>query len=267
MITVVSCWYELKAKFNNNVYREWIKNFISIVNNFNLVIFTDKNSYNFLKDMVNGKNNIKIVLYEIEEFYNYKYKDYWIINHQNNHLLNQKICWQLSMLWSEKIFFIKKTKQENYFNTNNDWYIWCDIGYFRNRWNDSNTLELQNWCHTDKFNNFNKNSIYYGLVNKNINNIIDIINNENEIGLPKINIPPDQISVAGGFFIIHKDNIEWWSDTYDQKLQLYFKNDYLVKDDQIIIINCIIKNRDRFILCEENNSKYNNWFMFQRILS
>ena len=74
-------------------------------------------------------------------------------------------------------------------------------------------------------------------------------------------------SVAGGFFILYKDKIKWWTKTFDTKLQLYFKNNYLVKDDQIILMDCIFTNPENFSLFRENNPSFDNWFMFQRILN
>jgi hypothetical protein len=92
-----------------------------------------------------------------------------------------------------------------------------------------------------------------------------IVNNKNHLGLPLHEIPAIQNSVAGGFFIIHKDKINWWSESYDKKLELYFKNNYLVKDDQIILVDCILSNLNDFLLFRENNQHFDNWFMFQRI--
>ena len=48
------------------------------------------------------------------------------------------------------------------------------------------------------------------------------------------------MSNAGGFFLCHRDKISWWCETYENKLRLYFENKYLVKDAQIIIIDCIL---------------------------
>ena len=79
-------------------------------------------------------------------------------------------------------------------------------------------------------------------------------------------IPSLQISIGGGFFLIHKEKIDWWFSTFDKMLQLYFENNYVVKDDQMIILNCISINMDRFNLYNENNPRYDNWFMFQRLL-
>ena len=94
-----------------------------------------------------------------------------------------------------------------------------------------------------------------------------LIQNKNENKLPVMQIPPDQISIAGGFFILHKDKIDWWKKTFNDKLQLYFKHNYLVKDDQIIIIDCILSNIKNFQLTRENDARYDNWFLFQRFLS
>ena len=265
-ITFSSCFYIIKSKFNKDTYIKWMNNFISIVNNFNLVIYTDKNSLKFINKRENPR--IKIIVKPIENFYNYKYKDYWIKNHKKNVLLNNKIYWYVNMLWCEKVWFVNETVNNKYFDT--DFYGWCDIGYFRNRTNDLNTKFLSNWIKNDFFSKLNHDKIVYSCINNNMNYmnyIYKLINDKNVIGLPVNPIPSNQTSVAGGFFILHKDKIDWWSKTFDTKLDLYFKNNYLVKDDQIILVDCILSNQENFLLVKENNPLYDNWFMFQRILN
>ena len=108
----------------------------------------------------------------------------------------------------------------------------------------------------------------YGLINNDlqyINNLQIIINNKNAIGLPQIPILEEHLSISGGFFISHKDKLEWWAETFYKKLDLYLENNYLVKDDQIIIADCIFSQTTDFCLLQEN-SLYDNWFMFQRLL-
>lgn len=269
IITFSSCFYIIKSKFNPEKYIEWMNNLISIVNNFNLVIYTDLNSIKF----INANNNpkIKIIIKPIEEFYNYKYKEYWIENHKKNYSLKENTSWELNMLWSEKISFVKETIEKQYFNT--DFYGWCDIGYFRNRigeYNDTNTSELLNWPNNEKVKFLDKNKIVYACINNNdfyINVLRNTINKRNKNGVPLVPIPDNQQSIAGGFFILHKTKINWWFNTYDLKLYSYFVNKYLVKDDQIIIADCIFTNLDEFSLFRENDFKHDNWFMFQRILN
>lgn len=265
-ITYSSCFYILKSKVDAMIYVEWMNNFISIVNHFNLVIYTDENSFNY----IDTKNNprIKIIIKPITDFYTYKYKDFWISNHQKNDRLNSYTEWTLNMLWSEKIWFVKETKENKYFDT--EIYGWCDIGYFRNDVNDTNINDLKEWSHSKCFSTINKNRIWYTRVNNNDDRFTELfhnINTKNNDGLPIDEIPSSQFSIAGGFFIIHKDKIEWWVKTYYDKLQLYVNHNRLVKDDQIIIIDCICSNIKHFLLFKETCGQFDHWFMFQRILN
>ena len=269
-ITFSSCFYIIKSKFDPSMYIYWMNNFISIVNHFNLVIYTDEKSFKYIDTKGNPK--IKVIIKSFEQFYNYKYKEYWIKNHEKNVYLKDRINWSVNMLWSEKIWFVNETVERKLFET--DFYGWCDIGYFRNRTIDSHTIYLQNWCNNDNnrlLNIFNKNKICYGCINNDqnyINQMIHLINTKNIKGLPLTPIQPVQQSIAGGFFIIHKDKITWWSKIYDDMLKNYFENNYLVKDDQIILANCIFDNdlKNHFNLYTESKPPLDNWFMFQRIL-
>ena len=265
-ITFSSCFYIIKSKFDHRNYFEWMNNLISIVNNFNLVIYTDENSSKYIN--TNGNLKIKIIIKPIEQFYNYRYKYFWISNHENNYLLNDKSCWELNMLWSEKIQFVKQTYENKYFDT--EFYGWCDIGYFRNRQDDIHTSRLSNWGNNQLILRNNIDKIAYACIKNDdgyMNFLHNLVNSRNDKNLPVIPIPAHQNSIAGGFFILHKNNIEWWTTTYDNKLKLYFENNYLVKDDQIILVDCILSNLDKFNLFRENNYHFDNWFMFQRILN
>jgi len=267
-ITFSSCFYIIKSKFESSLYIEWMTNFISIVNNFNLVIYTDENSCKYIPNSAKDNGRIKIIIKPFEQFYNYKYKDYWIENHKKNLLLNDKSSWELNMLWSEKIWFVKETIEKKYFDT--DFYGWCDIGYFRNRKEDLHTSKLANWCKTDNICNLDENKICYACINNDngeIKYLHKFINRKNSFGLPINPIPPTQKSISGGFFILHKDKIDWWSTTYNSKLELYFKHHYLVKDDQIILADCIFSNINHFQIFKEKLPQFDNWFMFQRIFN
>ena len=91
MITFVTSWYELKAKFDKKKYYSWMRNLLSNVVNFNLVIFSNRKSCKILEDLIKGNPRIKLIIKPIEQFYNYKYKKYWERNHQMNVLLKNRI--------------------------------------------------------------------------------------------------------------------------------------------------------------------------------
>jgi hypothetical protein len=242
-----------------------MNNFISITKNFNLVIYTDDNSIHYIKAQNNPR--IKVIIKPLEKFYNYKYRHYWISNHERNILLKNMSSWELNMLWSEKLWFVKDTIDNKYFET--EFYGWCDIGYFRNRYNDVNTASLTHWPSEEKLSHLDPSKITYGCVNNDssyIAQLAAVIKNKAANGLPKTPIPNDQISFAGGFFIMKPELVDWYTKTYEDKLRLYFENGCLVKDDQIIVADCIFSNTYKFSIFKEHNQRYDNWFMFQRIL-
>ena len=182
---------------------------------------------------------------------------------------SHKTCWKLNMLWSEKISFVKKAYNDKYF-PETEWYGWCDIGYFRgDEPGDILNEQIKEWPNYDKLKLFDKDKVYYARVNKKkkFETLFNLINMKNKNGLPKHPIPPEQWSIAGGFFIIYKKKIDWWFDKYDKKLALYFDNNYLVKDDQIIIVDNICSEYENIGLITEKYRYVNcEWFVFQRYL-
>jgi len=243
-------------------------NMLSQVNHYNLVIYTDEKTQPFFEKYTASNKNILLIIKPMEDFSLYKYREKWISNHERNNELKNRVSWEVNMLWNEKIQFVYETKMKKYFDT--PYYGWCDIGYFRNRPNDMDVSELTNWSNPAKIDTLDKNKIYYAMVNNNslyVNVLFKLIQQKNVVGLPLEPIPANQYSIAGGFFICHKDKIDMWRDYYYTKLDLYFKYNYLIKDDQIIIVDCIFSRMSDFKLIKENNSKYDNWFLFQRYLS
>jgi hypothetical protein len=43
-ITFSTCWYNFKAKFDNNTYFQWLDNMLSNVIEYNLIIYSDEAS-------------------------------------------------------------------------------------------------------------------------------------------------------------------------------------------------------------------------------
>jgi len=252
---------------------------LSIVNNFNLVIYTDRASFSILKTLfisnptITNKigSEIKIIIKPLEDFVGYKYKENWIKNHKTSGLdLHQKLDWALIMLWCEKVHFVNETVQNKYFIT--PFYGWCDIGYFRNNSDNINTSSLLRWPNPLKLLKLTK-GIHYACVENNpeiFNGLKQDIQNHYKNGNHSSSpLPTNKIlntCFAGGFFIVRPGLIQAYSAIFDNKLQYYFDNNYVVKDDQTILLDCIVTNPGLFCLHWEQNSQYDKWFMFQRIL-
>ena len=71
---------------------------------------------------------------------------------------------------------------------------------------DISNEQIKEWPNYDKLKLFDKDKIYYARVNnkKYLERLFNLVNTKNKNGLLKHPIPPDQWSIAGGFFIIYK---------------------------------------------------------------
>lgn len=271
--TFATCWYSLNSKFHVDTYLRWMKHLLAEVTNYNLVLFTDAAGEALLRDHFAPyyfqNPRIKIVQKPVESWHNYQYKKEWIKNHAVNMSLNGKTEWKLNMLWAEKINFVNEARLKEYFPLT-EFYGWCDIGYFREG-------PCPTFCTTPKMLALNKNKIYYACVDPvQFTALKEIVLRKNAQGLPMQPIPPEQISIAGGFFIAHHSKIDGWRQLFDTKLRLYFENNYLVKDDQMIILDCIVSEPQRFELGGSAGGSApsppsamqgeNPWFVFRRFL-
>jgi len=263
IVTFSTCFYILRSKAPPTTYIVWMNNFLQIVHNFNLVIYTNAETSKLIDTKRNPR--IKVVLKELEEFHTFSFKNNWISNHEKNELLNQVIQWEVNMLWNEKVWFVYETSKNQIFES--EFYGWCDIGYFRNTEVNTHTYHLQMWPNSEKIKQLNREKIYYGCIANDDNYLKflnDIVQHKDANGLPYTPIPPNQNSIAGNFFLLHKHKIPWWTQTYYNKLVLYFQHNCLVKDDQIILLDCIFTNIAEFVLLRENVQHLDSWFLFQR---
>jgi hypothetical protein len=219
---------------------------------------------NFLKK----KDQIKVIIKPMNEFYGYRYKDEWIKNHNNSQLLlHKKVDWELNMLWCEKIHFVNETLRNKYFDTM--YHGWCDIGYFRELSYKKMEL-LIGWPSPLTLLTKLSNKIHYGCVQtdamkyKMLQNdvVTHYSNNSIKKSSPPISYEKiEEICFSGGFFILTKPLAEIYNRIFDSKLQYYFKNGFTVKDDQQIIMDCIFSNPQLFQIHFSEN-----WFMFQELL-
>jgi len=273
----------MPSKFPKTQYYEWMKNLLQNVRLFNLVVYVqDEYNANLIRNLSYNNENVYTIIFPLYEYPLYKnYKEKFIENHARNTELNQRICWELIMLWCSKQFLVYNTEtrirnakgNDGYPTVKTRYYGYVDIGYFRQNHNtELNAYGMRNFPNAEKLLELDATKIHYGLVNPDaMPTLINYVLNKNEItGLPKIPIPPKQVSISGGFFILSGNTgmSKWWFNTFHNTVIAYLMNDYLIKDDQICIVNDIILNKDYFKMhMEEPGPNIDNWFMFQRILS
>ena len=126
MLTLVTAWYRVNNKLRGNEYLIWMSNLLNESNKFNIILFTNAESYDEVKQYENEK--IHIILKEFDDFH--CATDKWITNHERNDELNHNsrhnTDYRLNMIWNEKVAFVHDALNSHIFET--EYYCWCDIG-------------------------------------------------------------------------------------------------------------------------------------------
>jgi hypothetical protein len=252
MITFVSCFYKIKSKFDAITYKSWASNLLCSKLNCNFVIYTDEESKIYIEEFVKDKVNMKLIIKPLETLSYYKFKDLWIENQNRNNHLSQ-VSWELIMLWCEKIEFVKDAMINRYFET--DWFGWCDIGYFRDG-------KMDDWPNLEKIKGLDISKVHYNQLKPDSEIYKYNKTGRNQWGFLNMIIDPHHNSISGGFFIIHSSMTEEYSKLFMEKVQLYLTHKYLIKDDQVIILDCILSHNNMFNLIKSKD----DWFLFRHYL-
>ena len=122
-LTAVSCYYEIPNKHDTKFYK-WFETTLQI--NCPYVIFTSRDMVSIIQQY-RGSLPTHIIVYDISDFYMYRYKD--------NIKTHPQHCPSvlLNLIWNEKINMIHRAADLNVFKS--DWFMWIDAGIctFRNK--------------------------------------------------------------------------------------------------------------------------------------
>ncbi|ATZ80617.1 putative glycosyltransferase [Bodo saltans virus] len=257
-ITVVTCYYQIKSKFDDHTYIKWIQNFMKIP--MNLVIFTDNQNYKLLKYLRRNYPNTIVILKPLQELYMYKYIDifretYKIDPEKDIHTP------ELYLLWAEKMFFIKEISIINPFNSK--WFFWSDIGCCRKNDIVNNLLTYPNYkniidCDINKI-IFSKIENYDKLNLTLKNNIPVIFHNYfyNSVKKGKLSI------IQGGFFAVHITKIIDLTELYEKTFINFYNNKVFCGKDQNIMFTMYLTNKNLFSIIDSTEIPfYDIWFSF-----
>ena len=146
-ITLVSALFRMETprhKFEN--YIKWVKNLLQINKPF--IFYVDKNISSIIKEnRPKEYENITIwVELNLSELFFYRHyrkkleKTYLIDKAKYKHNVN------LFIIWNEKVIFLRKSINKNYFNSK--YFFWVDAGFFRDK---NMTKYIDNWPSLKKF--------------------------------------------------------------------------------------------------------------------
>ncbi len=279
----------MKNRHGLQRHHVWFRDFIRIVNQFYLVIYTGEIEYDDICNEIRkldetAQGKIKVILKPFSEFHNSKYERFWMDNNARPESKLKDIAdWRLHMLWCEKTHFVRETIENQYFDT--EYYGWCDIGYFRDTRSSDASMSYdeyrerirEHWPNKNKINRLHKNKVYYGCnveprklygsynyYTRHFQNI------DSTTGIPRDLYNKHSHFVSGGFYITGREKALWWCRRFQEILELYIMNNVVIQDDQHIIAYCVfVGNTPPHDFCivkvnETNDDKL--WFLFRDFL-
>lgn len=267
-----SVLYKIKSKYDFNKYLEWFDLFTVSLVNFDIIIYTNMETYNILKNRyINIDNfyNIQFRIKELNEFELFKYKDIFYENTSKN-FFKKNISYKLIQIWINRHLFMKEIfdlyDYKNFYNINNiDYYCYIDIGYFRDFKINLNLSALK------------QKKIYIGLIENNKEYIKNLKNkvikfNKSEIEKSLL-ISQHKYSFGGGCIIVHSSLVNYWHKLFAECFNNFISANIKFKDDQTIIRQILFSLNDweKFcvISCKDGNTKKEDedWFPFRNLLS
>ena len=212
--------------------------------------------YRWTNDKLKKLTTIKVL--EIDDFYVSKYKENFIKHHKALDPEQDIHNPELYMIWAEKSEFLKKASDDNPHNS--EFFLWCDIGSFRNR-KDKNDIPLDkisSYPNPDKIKEIPRDKII--LTETGLLNLWRYTNQ----GLTIHEFTHVKASVGGTIFGGYKEIINEWHKTYYETLELFIKNDRFAGKDQNIMANIAIVHPKLVYLFRPMYG--DRWFYFHWLL-
>lgn len=250
--TIVTAFYPIKSKFTKDKYLEWGKTFLKLKSP--IVLFTEEYLINELADL-RGNLPIKFVAIPFKELDTWSlYKNKWI----ENHTIDPENAYhtpELYAIWAQKAFFVEKSININYFDT--QYFFWCDFGAFRNP--NINNAILESFPSIKYFKDDK-------LLLEGIGDLEEsdkIIDND---GMPLPHIW-NNIRLVGGLWGGSAKACLRWKTLYQTMLEQYFEKGRFAGKDQTVMLSTYLKNPDIATIVKHSVPHLDDWFFFEYLLS
>ncbi|OQV14873.1 hypothetical protein BV898_10905 [Hypsibius exemplaris] len=223
-VTVVTAYYKIPSKQPDEVYRQWMANFLPQIPCY-LYIFTDAvSARTIIHHRRTFPNRTKMVVRKFSELQEAKRMAMWMeqkkLDHESYHTP------ELYILWNEKVHFLMEAIAKNPFDS--DYFLWTDIGSFRSGEEAGNLTSYPDTKTTASL--LGTSQVFFLQMEDFQQGHLQIGQN----GLPTRDFQQD-ISLAGTVFGGHMNAIRKYEKRYYETMELMRRNGLFIGKDQNIM--------------------------------
>jgi len=252
--TLVTAYYDIKSKFNKDVYLQWMRTFMKI--HAPIVLFTETNMIEYIMS-IRYDLPLQINIIPFSEIDTWKlYKDKWIEHHKMDPEMHHSP--EVYAIWAQKAFFVEKAIEENPFNTS--YFFWCDIGAFRNPSIDPVVL------HSFPRTKYLKEDTMLLMSVADMKET-DKIRKEDGICGEMISHAWNEVRLVGGLWGGGRNACLQWKKEYQQMLEKYFNANRFAGKDQQVMLSTYIENPSiaKVVTCTDLSK--DKWWFLEYLLS
>ena len=247
--------YNIKSKFDFSNHINWGKNLLKFIENYKLVIFTDKSTLDVLKNELNIDHpNISIIIKNLNEL-EFQHDDIFLKNTDSKYFPGVDISPDLIKVWINRHLLVKNLQKL----ICSSHYCYIDWGYIRED-NGSNII----FDHS----NISNEKIYIGLIQNNNNYLQNIINKIKDFDKENIEetLVNMLVTVGGGFTLIPYNKVNYWYYIYKLYFNKFISENIDLKDDQTIIRQIVFDQKEKVNFNLITDYTIINWFPFINFL-
>lgn len=237
--TVITAFFQFdKSKHSSSEYKSWINNFLPHVAT-PMVVFTDKESSAFIKNVRNG-HPIFLLVYDTvwdmpspisSRKHRYQNDQYELDPEKTIHSAD------LYATWNSKAWMVSYTTELNPFNST--YFYWVDIGAFRSqgmrraRWPDFNLVD-------EMFKHGTVNRLHVFVTQ-------NLLFDEDDDRLAYTDLSKIDL-IVGGFFGGTRQAVSWWSNMFYETHDAMMDKGYFVGKDQTIMNYILLRHKSKFFV-------------------
>jgi glycosyltransferase involved in cell wall biosynthesis len=233
-VTVVTAYYPIPSKFDHKTYMGWIANFLGNVS-CHLCIYTPASMVAELRALRTAfADRTEIVPLEFDDLE--MASPAWMAVWRHHHTLDPEAYHhspELYAIWAQKSACVARAIAASKWGS--DFYVWCDIGSFRDR---DRARALSTFpCPK----------------------LVSCLNPQRVCFLRLLGL------LGGGIFIAHKDHFHKWHTAYLDYLSESVAVDRYIGQDQLAYMAMFLQHPKLFSIIDVKSDKGDPWFYMQTV--